>query len=102
MAKKVGLWRKALPTHRTPVTTLKSTVIATRFPVLSAIQPPTSCETADASELIACTYPISMSLAPDEVMLNPTNGLATLFAREFQNVWSFRRSLFNTWITIHR
>jgi len=53
---------------------------------LSAILPPMSCDMPDASELTACTYPMSRSLAPDEVTLNPTKGLATLFANEFQKV----------------
>ena len=70
----------------TPVTMLKRIVILTRFPVLSAILPPMSCDMPDASELTACTYPMSRSLAPDEVTLNPTKGLATLFANEFQKV----------------
>src|SRR5256886_15619823 len=69
-------------------------VILTRFPVLSAILPPMSCDMPEASELTACTYPMSRSLAPDEVTLNPTKGLATLFANEFQKVCSLRRSPF--------
>src|SRR3989441_8655290 len=75
---------------------LKRMVILTRFPVLSAILPPMSCDMPDASELTACTYPMSRSLAPDEVTLNPTKGLATLFANEFQKVCSLKRSPFQS------
>src|SRR5437016_3312227 len=73
---------------------LKRIVILTRFPVLSAILPPMSCDMPDASELTACTYPMSRSLAPDDVTLKPTKGLATLFANEFQKVWILKRSPF--------
>src|SRR3989442_14865901 len=69
-------------------------VILTRFPVLSAILPPMSCDMPDASELTACTYPMSRSLAPDEVTLKPTKGLATLFANEFQKARTLTRSPF--------
>jgi len=62
---------------------LNSTAIATLLPDLSAILPPTSCETADASVPIACTYPIKTSPAPAEVTLKLTKGLAMLPAKEF-------------------
>ena len=91
-ARTVGVWKTAVPIQSRPANTLNSPAIATLLPEASAILPPMSWVIADARVLMAPTYPIRRSLAPEAVTLKETKGAATLVANEFQNAWIFSLS----------